>query len=250
MSEKLRILWINPVGTERDDHNIRNILNSIKRPDVEVDVTHLRRGPVHLEYHFYEHIVLDEVLRLIRKAEQNEYDAVVIGCFYDPGLREARELVKIPIVALAETCMHVAATLGHKFSVIVGRKKSIPKMEDNVYLYGLEKKLASFRSIDFTVIKMATERKELEEVIYQQSEKAIKKDGAEVIVLGCAVASGFAEALMSRLKVPVVDPVMVSFKYAELLADLYVKIGLSHSKVYGYEPPPKEEGWLADPPMG
>jgi allantoin racemase len=240
----LKILWINPVGTALYDEHMLGILRGIKRPDVEPFVTHLEKGPDHLEYHYYEHLVADELLRVVRKAESDGFDAVVIGCFYDPSLREARELVSIPVVAPAEACLHVASTLGHKFSIIVGRRKWIPKMEGNVWLYGLEKKLASFREVGFSVRRMMKEPEKLKEAIIVEAEKAIKEDGAEVIILGCTAESGFMKELSRRLGVPVLDPVVIAWKYAEMLADLYRNLGVTHSKLYGYEPPPIDEGWL------
>lgn len=242
MMKSLRILWINPVGSSVDDSRMKSVLDSVRRPDVGFDVVHLARGPDNLEYHYYEHLVMDDILGLIRGAERDRYHSAVIGCFYDPGLREARELVRIPVTAPAEASMHIAATLGHKFSIIVGRRKWVPKMEDNVNMYGLEKKLASFRILNFTVNRMRREREGLERTIAREAKLAIVEDGAEVIILGCTVEAGFSRRLMQLLKVPVVDPVIVSFKYAELLADLYSKLGLSHSKIYGYESPPREYG--------
>jgi allantoin racemase len=213
-------------------------INEVKRPDVKSKVVSLRRGPVHLEYHYYEHLNLGETLGWVRRAEKEGYDAVVVGCFYDPGLREARELVSIPVIFPAEATMHVAATLGHKFSIIVGRRKSIPKMESNVYVYGLERKLASFRSVEFTVPRMGSEPEKLKRAILKEAKKAVEEDGAEVIVLGCTFQSGFMKELTKNLKVPVLDAVVTSWKYAEMMADLYRKVGLAHSKLYGYEPPP------------
>lgn len=240
----IKIMYINPVGTGAYDEHMRRIIEEIKRPDVKVTVVHLSEGPVHLEYHYYEHLIMHEMLQIIRKAEKDGYDAVVIGCFYDPGLREAREIVSIPVIGPAEASMHVAAMLGHKFSIIVGRRKWIPKMEDNIYLYGLEKKLASFREINFTVNMMAKEPEKMKEAIYNEARKAIEEDGAEVIVLGCTVESGFAKELTQKLGVPVLDSVVISWKIAEMFADIYKKMGITHSKVYGYETPPLEEGWL------
>jgi len=244
MKRNLRIMWINPGGSSVDDARVRGVLENVKRPDVGLDVVHLAEGPDNLEYHYYEYLVTGQILDLIRKAEREGYQAAVIGCFYDPGLREARELVRIPVTAPAEASMHVAATLGHKFSIIVGRGKWVPKMEDNVNRYGLERKLASFRILNFTVKRMRREREGLERAVAREARLAVEEDGAEVIVLGCTVEAGFSRQLMRRLRVPVIDPVITSFKYAELLADLYSKLGLSHSKIFGYETPPKEEGWL------
>jgi len=234
----LKILFINPMGTDVYDKHMLETINDIKRPDVRPKVVHLRKGPIHLEYHYYEHLNLHETLDWVRWAEKKRYDAVVIGCFYDPGIREARELVSIPVIVPAEATLHVAATLGHKFSIIVGRRKWIPKMESNVYLYGLERKLASFRVLEFTVPKMFAEPEKLEKAILTQARKAIEEDGAEVIVLGCTMESGFMKELTRKLKVPVLDAVATSWKYAEMMADLYRKVGLVHSKLYGYEGPP------------
>jgi allantoin racemase len=135
--------------------------------------------------------------------------------------------------------MHVATTLGHKFSIIVGRRKWIPKMESNVYQYGLERKLASFRVINFTVPMMAKEHEKLKEAILNAAKQAVEEDKAEVIILGCTAETGFAKELMEKLEVPVIDAVVVTWKYAEMLADLYRKMGLTHCKLYGYEPPPE-----------
>lgn len=239
----LKILFINPVGTDAFDKHTSKAINEIKRSDVKAKVVHLKRGPVHLEYHYYEHINMEEALKWVKWAEKEGYNAAIIGCFYDPGLREARELVSIPVVGVAEATMHVAATLGHKFSIIVGRRKHVPKMEDNVHLYGLEKKLASFRILNFTVPMMIKEPEKLKAAILKEAKKAVDEDGAEVIVLGCTGESGFMKELMAKIKAPVLDPVVVSWKYAEMLADLHQKMGLSHCKLFGYESPPKEEGY-------
>jgi allantoin racemase len=235
----LKILYINPLGTDIYDKHILKTINEVKRSDVEPKVVHLQKGPPHVEYHYYEHINLGETLEWVRKAEKQGFSAAIIGCFYDPGMREARELVSIPVILPAEATMHVAATLGHKFSILVGRRKSIPKMESNVYVYGLERKLASFRVLDFTVPRMFSERERLQKAILIQAKKAVEEDGAEAIVLGCTIQSGFMKDLTEKLQVPVLDAVVTSWKFAEMMADLYRKTGLKHSKLYGYEAPPE-----------
>jgi len=113
-----------------------------------------------------------------------------------------------------------------------------------VYMYGLEKKLASFRVLNFTVPRMAAEPEKLKETIKREARKAIENDRAEVIVLGCTIESGFMKELIESLKVPVIDAVVVSWKYAEMMADLYRKTGLTHSKLFGYEAPPEKDGFL------
>lgn len=245
-----RILWINPVGTNLFDDAIQETLEEVKRPDTEVKVVSLKRGPHHLEYHYYDALILPDMLHLIRKAEQEGYDAAVIGCFYDPGLREAREVVKDLIVAApAESCLQIAASLGHTFSIIVGRTKWIPEMYENVVKYGFKDRLASFKSVDLGVHDFQKDKAETARRLKAAAREAIEQDLAEVIVLGCTIEFGFYQEIQAELGVPVVDAVLAPFKYAEFLVELRKRFGWGHSKRGGYESPPIEEirSWkLAD----
>ena len=239
-----KIMFITPVGTAAFDEHISSILDRVRRNDVQPTVVHLAKGPTHLEYHSYEPLVTHDMLNEIRRAEAEKFHAVVIGCFYDPGLREARELVRIPVIGPAESTMLVACTLGHKFSILVGRRKWIPKMESNARLYGLKDRLASIRPLEIRVTEMLAQQKKLKESTAREARAAVEEDGAEVIVMGCTAESGFADELSKALGVPLLDPVVTSWKFAEMQADMHSMLGISHSKAYGYETPPKEEGWL------
>ena len=239
-----KIMFINPVGTGTSDPHLLSVIDRVRRKDVEPVVVHLPKGPDHTEYHYYEHLVTHDVLNQVRRAEAEKFQAVIIGCFYDPGLREARELVSIPVVGPAESTMLVACTLGHKFSILVGRRKWIPKMESNARMYGLGERLASIRPLGIRVIEMLPEQKRLKQSAAREGRAAVDEDGAEVIVMGCTMESGFADELSRALGVPVLDPVVTSWKFAEMQADMYSSLGISHCKAYGYESPPKEEGWL------
>src|SRR5690625_4480106 len=100
-----RILWISPVGTDASDEAMRELFESEKLPGTSVEVRSLRRGPHHLEYHYYGALVLPDVLHMLLQAEQEGFDAAILGCFYDPGLKEAREVLNtMPVIFPAETC--------------------------------------------------------------------------------------------------------------------------------------------------
>ncbi|SHM86818.1 allantoin racemase [Caldanaerovirga acetigignens] len=234
-----KILWINPVGTDIFDKPIEEMLNEIKRPETEVKVVSLQKGPRHLEYRYYEALVIPDTLHLIKKAENEGYDAAIIGCFYDPGLHDAREITeKMVVTAPAEACMHIAATLGHKFSIIVGREKWIPQMMDNVILNGLKDKLASFKSLGLGVYDFHADEKVTVERLKNAAKEAVEKDGAEAIILGCTIQFGFYKELQEYVKVPVIDAIVAPFKYAEFLVELKERFGWGHSKRFGFETPP------------
>jgi len=237
-----RVLWINPVGFNDFDQPIKDVLEQAKRPNTTVDVVSLKKGPLHLEYHYYEALVLTDILHQIKQAEYDGYDAAVIGCFYDPGLREAREITeKLVVTAPAEACLHIAASLGHRFSIIVAEKKCVPKMHENAVNYGFEDRLASFKSIDMRVHDFQKNQTETANRMKAAAKEAIENDLAEVIILGCTIQFGFFKELQREIGVPVIDAVLGSFKYAEFLIELKNRFNWSQSKVYGYESPPEEE---------
>ncbi|BAD77182.1 MULTISPECIES: aspartate/glutamate racemase family protein [Geobacillus] len=239
-----KILWINPVATNLFDETFKKEFEKVKQPDTMVDVVSLppASGPTHLEYNCYEVMIMPEILRMIKKAEEEEYDAAIIGCFYDPALRAAREITeKMVVTAPAESSLHIAATLGESISIIVGRRKWIPEMRENVHKYGFGEKLASFKSIDMGVHDFQRDRNETVRRIKQAAQEAKEKDGADVIILGCTIEFGFYHEVQAEIGIPVIDASIAPLKYAEFLVEINQKFGWGHSKLYGYQSPPNEE---------
>jgi len=232
------ILWVNPVGTGDFDAETLELIDAVRSPQHEPRVRHLEHGPPHLEYHLYEHDAFAPMLELMREAEGAGCGAGVIGCFYDGGLRELREALRMPVVGMAEASLLLAASLGHRFSIVVGRRKWIPKMSDNVLLYGLERRLASFRSVEMGIPDVLADPELFFERVLEEGRRAVEEDGAEVVVLSEIATPAFWERARAELPVPLVDPGVASWKWAEMAADLYLRLGIAHSKVYGYEAPP------------
>jgi allantoin racemase len=237
-----KVLFIDPVGTDLFDQPIKEYLEKAKRPETQLEVVSLDRGPMHLEYHYYEALILADTLHVVRKAELDGYDAAVIGCFYDPGLLEAREITeRLVVTAPAEAAMHIATTLGHTFSILVGRRKWIPKMHENVVKYGFLSRLSSFRSLDMGVYDFQKDPAKTAQRMRDAAREAVEVDGAEVIILGCTIEFGFYKELQEELGVPVIDAILAPFKYAEFLTEIKNRFSWTHSKVYGYQSPPKSE---------
>lgn len=236
-----RILWINPLGTSVFDATIGAELRRVKRKTTEFEVRSLKRGPHHLEYHAYEAWVTPDVLTTVVAAQRDGFDAAVIGCFYDTGLRAAREVAtRIAVAAPCESAVHIASTLGDSFSVIVGRRKWVPEMRDNVTRYGYRDRLASFKVVELGVHDFQNNPDLTRERLTEAAHEAVTRDGAEVVVLGCTAEYGFFEALQAQLGVPVVDATVAPFKYAELLADL-AELGWRPSKIGGFATPSRDE---------
>jgi allantoin racemase len=235
------ILWVNPVGSSAFDAETSDLIESIRSPQHTPRIRHLEVGPPHLEYHLYEHAAFGGTLQLMREAQSDGCAAGIIGCFYDGGLRELREALQMPVIGMGEASVLLVATLGHQFSIIVGRRKWIPKMRDNVILTGLERRLASFRSVEMAIPEMAADPTKFIDRTIVESLKAVNDDGAEIIVLSELVPPALAERAARELPVPLLDPGVACWKWAEMAADIYLKLGLSHRRAFGFEPPPANE---------
>lgn len=217
-------------------------VTDVSRPDVHPESVLLDCGPISIECEYDEALAAPDTVSKVIEAERDGCDAVVISCFGDPALHAAREKVSIPVVGPGEASMHLAASLGHRFSVVTVVDNLIPLFEDNARLYGLEHSLASVRSIGVTVLDLEeTAREWAVQKLVEESILAIDEDGAHVIVLGCTGMTGLADAVHDALtsrghEVPVIDPGLASLKVAEMLVDA----GLTHSKRTYPVPPVKE----------
>ncbi len=238
-----RILWINPVMYDGYDEVIGSSLREEARPDTRLDVASLTgQGPVHLEFSAYEMTAAKPTLETVLWAEEAGYDAAVIGCFYDPFLRAAKELTtRMAVTAPAEACIRIAQSVGERFSILVGRDKWIPEMEENVHRYGAERNLASFRVLGMGVNEFQADPPVTEQRIREEARAAVERDRADVVVLGCTIEFGFFRQLQAEIGVPIVDATVAPLLWAELLADAAGRQGWAHSARLGYGTPEPAE---------
>jgi allantoin racemase len=211
------------------------------RPDAEISVVGLDRGPASLESDYEDALAVPDILAKVCVADAEGVDAVIIDCMADPGLAPARELASIPIIGPAQAAMHLAAILAHRFSVMTVLERDIPLFNRLAQLYGLEGNLASIRPVNIPVLELDRDRERLMGALVEQSVRAAVEDGAHILLFGCTGMSGLAQQVEQALAergytVPVIDPSLAALKLAEGLVDM----GLSHSKRTYPPPPPKE----------
>lgn len=240
----MRVLWIDPIVENKPYTTaLKSALHAARRSGTEVDIVSLPEGnyPHHLRYHAYEALVMADIVRITYRFAST-YDAFIIGCFYDLGLREAREVSgKAVVTAPCQSSIAIASHLGNTFSVLVGASKAIPKMRENIRSYGLEHRLSSMRPLNIGVLEFQSQADRTMEAMRREGRKAVEEDGAEVIILGCSAEIGFHDVLQSELGVPVVDSALASFKYAEFLAEVAQRFGWYPSRRWGSEAPPTHE---------
>ncbi len=200
----------------------------------------LAQGPASVECRYDEAIATPDVLRQVKEAAQEGFDAVIVDCFGDVGVKAAREIAEMPVIGPGESSMLLAAALGQRFSVITVLRNLLPVVYETAEVLGLHRKLASVRYVDIPVLEVM-DRERLKKALLREMLEALEKDGAQVLVLGCTGMSGVTSELSQRLRergydVPIVDPSGAALKFAEAL----VKMGLKQSKLTYMKPPEKE----------
>jgi allantoin racemase len=227
----LRLHIVNPNTTASMTQGIAAAARAVAPADVAITATEPDFGPVSIEGFYDGAFAVPGMLARVAEAERAGADAHLIACFDDTGLDAARSLARAPVVGIGEAAYHAASMLGTRFSVVTTLSRSIPVIEDNLTRYGLARRCARVRASEISVLALEGEGGEAK--IGEEIARALKEDGADTIVLGCAGMAGMAERLAAKYRVPVVDGVAAGVAFVTALA----RLGLKTSKAGGYAAP-------------
>lgn len=221
----MRIAVINPNTTHSMTEVIAAAARGAASPGTDIAAITARSGPVSIEGHYDEAVAAVGLIETIR-AEGDVFDAYVIACFGDPGLRAVRELVRGPVLGIAEAAMHAASMVATGFSVVTTLARTRTIAEHLVHSYGMERLCRRVRATDIAVLDLDDPASGARAVIGAECRRAIAEDGSGAIVLGCAGMADLARDLSGELGVPVIDGVAVAVRFCEAL----VGLGLRTSK--------------------
>lgn len=241
----VKVMFLNPVSTGAYDQFFADTLKAYKYPNTEIHVASLNPSIgiiTNLEYRTYEAIVTSEIVKASYQASQEGFDAMVIGCFYDTALYDAREISgDMLVLAPCQASVQLAMTLANTFSVIVGQRKWVHQMQSTIYEYGYGEKLMSFRDINMNVVEFQQDHECTRSKLIEAGRLAVTEDHAESLILGCTLETGFYKELETELGVPVIDPSLAVFKSAEHAALFKQVFGWKPSRKWGSGEPPAKE---------
>ncbi len=215
----MRLCYMGPQGRQEK-------LQAFLSPGVELETRSDYGGPESIESMWEEYLSVPGTMDLAVRLEREGFDAIIPGCFGDPGLDGIREIVSIPVVGPGQAGMTVAAMLGHRFSIVTVVENIIRPLENLALLHGYASKLASVRQIGIPVLELNNDPDYTYHRAIEVCRETIEKDRADVLVMGCGTLSFRSEELAAELGVPVVNPLRAALRMAEL----YVSSGISHSK--------------------
>jgi Asp/Glu/hydantoin racemase len=229
----MKLLLINPNISESVSDLIRDEAQRSASPATEVQVATARFGVAYIETRF-ESLIGAYAAAEIAAEQYADVDAIVVAAFGDPGLAGLREALPIPVTGLTEAALASAHLLGHRISIIAISQRIQAWYREVVDSYGFGPRLASIRALDRPLSSIGGVQEEHMQALKSLAERAVREDGADVIVLAGAPLAGLARALKGQLPVPVVDGVSSAVRHAESL----VALQPGTARMGSFAPPP------------
>lgn len=188
-------------------------------------------------------------LGIVREAcAGGKYNALVLLGGGEPGFQPAREIARqygIPVTSCAWAQMHIASTLGSRFSVIDLAENHSSYYAGLVVQHRFDARCASIRNLQmphprpgYNEVHLAKQKEKvlagetspMLEAAVSEAVAAIEEDGAEVITFGCSALFWLQPFLEKRLRDIGWDvPVIEGYRCAIELAKLMVNLGATAS---------------------
>jgi len=216
-----RLLLINPNTSASVSALLQTHAQAATGPQVQVDVVTARFGAPYIaceaSFAVAGHAVLDTwaaAQAQALSAGQAPYDAVLIGCFGDPGLLALRQICPVPVTGLAEAAFLQASRLG-RFAVVTGGAAWKPMLERLAHSLGYSQgQLAGVHTVVQTGAELARDPVAAQAILTQACNDAAASTGAAALILGGAGLAGMAQTLQPGVSVPVIDSVIAGVQHA------------------------------------
>lgn len=150
------------------------------------------------------------LLELVKQADEEGAEGIIIGCFDDTGLVEAAALARCPVLGIGQASFHYAALRNWRFSVVTTLAVSVPVLEGNIAMLGLSKHLGRVRASEVPVLALEDNPEAATERILEEARLAEVEDGVQAVILGCAGMVHVTRAVEAELGIAVLDPVVTA----------------------------------------
>jgi allantoin racemase len=235
----VRILYVNPVGSGELDGYYEELLAGAAGADAEVRATHLDlpevpKSPFLPQEPFY----MGALQKTLKRAQDDGFDGVAIGCSGDPGLLDARRMLRIPVAGPLDSALHLAAQLHQRVAILVadGFEAHI-LYQDLARYYGLSHLISEILTVPMTYPDperierlMREDQSEAMRLIMDRHRAVLSQEavglargavqrGAGVVYAGCTFWAGdMLDPFREELGVPVIDPAKAAVAMAAAAA--------------------------------
>jgi allantoin racemase len=215
-----KILIINPNTTASVSELLLKHGQSIAGSQAGISMMTARFGAPYISceasYAIAGHAALDAWARALM-SDEPQPDAVLIGCFGDPGLFALREASSVPVTGLAEAALTEAAQHG-SYAIVTGGERWKPMLERLAQSLGLASSLGGILTVAPTGAQLAADPVAALALLSEACQQAAKDFNAKAIILGGAGLAGLAAKIQPMVEVPIIDSVSAGVRRAIRLA--------------------------------
>lgn len=236
----MKLLVINPFATDKYDAAIEMVCNRAKRSDTKIHVEHLDKGLPFIRHGYFKSLIVPEIVEKCILAEQSGFDGIFISCCFEPGVREAREVVDIPVVGGSAPPVFIARQLGHKFGFITDTEFANVLTYEVFKQNKLDMECVGIKAVEMGVEEIQKKPEHNQEHVINTARELVKQ-GADTIILGCTVVAAFfnyKNVPDDLTGVPIIDSNVAALNTLEMFAGLKSQSNIIVSrKIY---PNPRE----------
>lgn len=225
---------VHPIGTSLYNEYTAELLIPLAAPSTKIEVRNLERLGDE-PFVFSSDSVSDHLLQEVRDAEEDGVDGVILACASDPGVKEIRSSVSIPVVGPFGALANLGDDLGRLG--IIAAKYKIDTWGPRAAEHGLGENLVCVRisdivhpSDDLSSELLAEDpqlllshiinemRRSIDEEAVPQSRDAAFFDQVDTLFFACTLWAGLLDPVRDAVPdVKVLDPLVSPLRYMEYL---------------------------------
>jgi allantoin racemase len=215
--------WAPGSLSEDEEAHRRALVGAAASPGTELEFVQIEQASMFSEAFSARNTsrVVDQIVQAIEQAAPGHPDAFLVWGGLDPGVALARQRVDVPVIGVAQATYAAAAQLEARLGLVVYEAGIVDAVREGARRCGVAHLIASVRSIDVPMPELTPRRAHVRERIVEEAALALQQDGATAIyVNGMSMmpAAIGAEELAGRIGAPVLDPLRIGMRTAELVA--------------------------------
>lgn len=215
-----RLLILNPNTTPAITAMLARHAQAACNGQARIDTATARFGPAYISTEaglaIAGHAALDALAA--HAAEHGVPDAVLIGCFGDPGLWALREAARTRVTGLAEAAMLEAAAQG-PYAIVTAGAAWEPMLRRLAQALALDTPLRCIHTVAATGGELAAQPARAEALLIEACREVSRLHPAlGSIVIGGAGLAGLAARIAPAVGVPLIDSVDAGVHHALALA--------------------------------
>jgi len=180
-------------------------------PDLQIISKCIKDQPKGIYNEETKKIAIPKIIELgSRFATEEKAEVIIISCADDPGVKELRKLVQVPVIGAGSSVSAVALSYGSRVGTLGITEKTPPIMQEILGEHLVAE--AKPRGVKTTLDLMTDKGRENA----FKSVKYLKEKGAEAIALACTGYStiGIANDLEKAIGIPVLDAAIAAGLFA------------------------------------